>query len=250
MTDEPPTPTFAELGIDDRLLRVLKDVGYESPSPIQAETIPLLLEGKDVVGLAQTGTGKTAAFALPILGRIDPSRKDTQALVLALTRELALQVAEAFASYAAYVPGLNILPIYGGQHPSELAHGVASSEPVAECQIEDNSPLYVASRYQENTIGCGTFPAGCDCATGSSAECSGFFSIVELTSFSVVDITAPFPPNNPSDASGAFRSTLPSDDHPSCCHRLCGCLSERRDHIEVGDIGLREVHFLSEVARS
>ena len=116
MTDEPPTPTFAELGIDDRLLRVLKDVGYESPSPIQAETIPLLLEGKDVVGLAQTGTGKTAAFALPILARIDPSRKDTQALVLAPTRELALQVAEAFASYAAYVPGLNILPIYGGQN--------------------------------------------------------------------------------------------------------------------------------------
>ena len=116
MTDEPPTPTFAELGMDDRLLRVLKDVGYESPSPIQAETIPLLLEGKDVVGLAQTGTGKTAAFALPILARIDPSRKDTQALVLAPTRELALQVAEAFASYAAYVPGLNILPIYGGQN--------------------------------------------------------------------------------------------------------------------------------------
>ncbi|MBC7593361.1 MAG: DEAD/DEAH box helicase, partial [Kineosporiaceae bacterium] len=116
MTDETPTPTFAQLGIDDRLLRVLKDVGYESPSPIQAETIPLLLEGKDVVGLAQTGTGKTAAFALPILARIDPSRKDTQALVLAPTRELALQVAEAFASYAAYLPGLNILPIYGGQN--------------------------------------------------------------------------------------------------------------------------------------
>ena len=116
MTDETPDVTFAELGIDDRLLRVLSDVGYETPSPIQAATIPLLLEGKDVVGLAQTGTGKTAAFALPILGRIDPSRKDTQALVLAPTRELALQVAEAFATYASYVPGLNILPIYGGQN--------------------------------------------------------------------------------------------------------------------------------------
>ena len=116
MTDETPDVSFAELGIDDRLLRVLSDVGYETPSPIQAATIPLLLEGKDVVGLAQTGTGKTAAFALPILGRIDPSRKDTQALVLAPTRELALQVAEAFATYASYVPGLNILPIYGGQN--------------------------------------------------------------------------------------------------------------------------------------
>jgi len=116
MTDETPEVTFAELGIDDRLLRVLRDVGYETPSPIQAETIPLLLEGKDVVGLAQTGTGKTAAFALPILGRIDPSRKDTQAIVLAPTRELALQVSEAFVRYAHYIPGLNILPIYGGQN--------------------------------------------------------------------------------------------------------------------------------------
>jgi len=116
MTDETPEVTFAELGIDDRLLRVLRDVGYETPSPIQAETIPLLLEGKDVVGLAQTGTGKTAAFALPILGRIDPSRKDTQALVLAPTRELALQVSEAFVRYASNIPGLNILPIYGGQN--------------------------------------------------------------------------------------------------------------------------------------
>ena len=111
-----PEVTFAELGIDDRLLRVLRDVGYETPSPIQAETIPLLLEGKDVVGLAQTGTGKTAAFALPILARIDVSRKDTQALVLAPTRELALQVAEAFVRYGSNIPGLNILPIYGGQN--------------------------------------------------------------------------------------------------------------------------------------
>ncbi|MDQ3155666.1 MAG: DEAD/DEAH box helicase [Actinomycetota bacterium] len=116
MTEDRPEVTFVELGIDDRLLRVLRDVGYETPSPIQAETIPLLLEGKDVVGLAQTGTGKTAAFALPILGRIDPSRKDTQALVLAPTRELALQVAEAFVRYASNIPGLNILPIYGGQN--------------------------------------------------------------------------------------------------------------------------------------
>ena len=115
-TQDSPQATFAELGIDDRLLRVLQDVGYETPSPIQAETIPLLLEGKDVVGLAQTGTGKTAAFALPILGRIDTNRKDTQALVLAPTRELALQVAEAFVRYASNIPGLNILPIYGGQN--------------------------------------------------------------------------------------------------------------------------------------
>ena len=99
------TITFDELGLSDRVMKVLRDVGYESPSPIQAQTIPLLLEGSDVVGLAQTGTGKTAAFALPILSRIDPSQKTPQALVLAPTRELALQVAEAFERYATHVKG-------------------------------------------------------------------------------------------------------------------------------------------------
>ena len=107
--------TFAELGIDKRVLRALSDVGYESPSPIQAATIPALLEGRHVVGLAQTGTGKTAAFAVPILSQIDLKQKTPQALVLAPTRELALQVSEAFERYAAHLPGLHVLPIYGGQ---------------------------------------------------------------------------------------------------------------------------------------
>src|SRR3954466_7565101 len=106
---------FADLGIDKRVLRALWDVGYESPSPIQAATIPALLEGRHVVGLAQTGTGKTAAFALPVLSRIDMKQKTPQALVLAPTRELALQVSEAFERYAAHLPGLHVLPIYGGQ---------------------------------------------------------------------------------------------------------------------------------------
>ena len=108
-------PTFADLGIDKRVLRALADVGYESPSPIQAATIPALLEGRHVVGLAQTGTGKTAAFAVPILSRMDLRQKTPQALVLAPTRELALQVSEAFERYAAHLPGLHVLPIYGGQ---------------------------------------------------------------------------------------------------------------------------------------
>jgi ATP-dependent RNA helicase DeaD len=107
--------TFADLGLDDRVLRALRDVGYETPSPIQAEAIPPLLAGHDVVGLAQTGTGKTAAFALPILSRVDISVKAPQALVLAPTRELALQVSEAFERYAAHLKGLNVLPVYGGQ---------------------------------------------------------------------------------------------------------------------------------------
>jgi ATP-dependent RNA helicase DeaD len=109
------TPSFEDLGIDKRVLRGLADVGYESPSPIQAATIPALLAGRHVVGLAQTGTGKTAAFAVPILSRIELRQKAPQALVLAPTRELALQVSEAFERYAAHLPGVHVLPIYGGQ---------------------------------------------------------------------------------------------------------------------------------------
>lgn len=108
-------PTFADLGLDDAVMKALKDVGYETPSAIQAATIPPLLAGRDVVGLAQTGTGKTAAFALPILSRLDLSQKTPQALVLAPTRELALQVCEAFEKYASHLRGVHVLPVYGGQ---------------------------------------------------------------------------------------------------------------------------------------
>ncbi|MDO5535722.1 MAG: DEAD/DEAH box helicase [Propionibacteriaceae bacterium] len=126
-TDEPEGPTFADLGLDSRILKALRELGYERPSPIQAETIPALLEGRDVVGLAQTGTGKTAAFALPILERLEPRAKHVQALVLAPTRELALQVAEAFEKYATHLR-VRLLPVYGGQgygvQLSALARGV------------------------------------------------------------------------------------------------------------------------------
>ncbi|RMB58458.1 DEAD/DEAH box helicase [Tessaracoccus antarcticus] len=107
--------TFAAFGLDERLVRAVRDLGYEHPSPIQAATIPHLLAGRDVVGLAQTGTGKTAAFALPILSQLDHKQKTPQALVLAPTRELALQVCEAFESYSAKMPGVRVLPVYGGQ---------------------------------------------------------------------------------------------------------------------------------------
>ncbi len=107
--------TFSDLGLGDAVLKALRDVGYESPSAIQAATIPPLLAGNDLVGLAQTGTGKTAAFALPILDRLDLSQKTPQALVLAPTRELALQVCEAFERYAAHLRGVHVLPVYGGQ---------------------------------------------------------------------------------------------------------------------------------------
>ncbi|MGI9085873.1 MAG: DEAD/DEAH box helicase [Aeromicrobium sp.] len=108
-------PTFADLGLVPEIVDVLADLGYETPTPIQASAVPALLDGRDVVGLAQTGTGKTAAFALPILQRLDPARKHTQALVLAPTRELALQVCEAITTYAARIPGIRVLPVYGGQ---------------------------------------------------------------------------------------------------------------------------------------
>ena len=110
-----PATSFADLQIHPAVLQAVDDVGYESPSAVQAATIPAMMAGSDVVGLAQTGTGKTAAFAMPILSKIDTASTDTQALVLAPTRELALQVAEAFRRYGAHLPRINVLPIYGGQ---------------------------------------------------------------------------------------------------------------------------------------
>jgi ATP-dependent RNA helicase DeaD len=109
------TLRFADLGLPPAVMAAVDAVGYESPSPIQAATIPALLQGRDVLGQAQTGTGKTAAFALPILASVDLSQGKPQALVLAPTRELAIQVAEAFQKYAAKLPGFHVLPIYGGQ---------------------------------------------------------------------------------------------------------------------------------------
>ncbi|MFB9071815.1 DEAD/DEAH box helicase [Citricoccus parietis] len=117
---ESGVPAFADLGIDGRVLAAISDLGYENPSPIQAQTIPLLLSGRDVVGLAQTGTGKTAAFAVPALSRlaetadVNGPANTPQILVLAPTRELALQVAEAFTTYAKHIKGVTVLPVYGG----------------------------------------------------------------------------------------------------------------------------------------
>lgn len=113
-TDSNPTG-FDSLGLSDPILKALEAVGYEAPSPIQAEIIPHILAGHDVLGQAQTGTGKTAAFALPLLSMLDLKERDPQVLVLAPTRELAIQVAEAFQKYAATLRGFHVLPIYGGQ---------------------------------------------------------------------------------------------------------------------------------------
>jgi len=113
--NDSPLPAFRDLALTEPVLKAVESAGYETPSPIQAQIIPFMLDGRDVLGQAQTGTGKTAAFALPILSNIDLSQKDPQVLVLAPTRELAIQVAEAFQGYASHLKGFHVLPIYGGQ---------------------------------------------------------------------------------------------------------------------------------------
>ena len=112
-------PNFEEFGLLPEILQAVAGMGYETPSPIQRRSIPPLLEGFDLLGVAQTGTGKTAAFALPLLSRLDPSLKAVQMLCLAPTRELAIQVADAIEGFAEHIPGLRILPVYGGTGYSE-----------------------------------------------------------------------------------------------------------------------------------
>jgi len=118
MTDAAP-PSFHELKLSTPILKALEEVGYETPSPIQAQTIPHLLDGLDLLGHAPTGTGKTAAFALPLISRLDLKKRRVQIMVLAPTRELAIQVSEAFQKYASHINGFHVLPIYGGQEYSQ-----------------------------------------------------------------------------------------------------------------------------------
>ncbi|MGH8499049.1 MAG: DEAD/DEAH box helicase, partial [Methylococcales bacterium] len=113
--EAPNILSFNQLSLAESVLKALNDVGYETPSPIQAQAIPPLLAGQDVLGQAHTGTGKTAAFACPLLSRLEIDRLEPQVLVLTPTRELAIQVAEAFQRYAAHIKGFHVLPIYGGQ---------------------------------------------------------------------------------------------------------------------------------------
>src|SRR6478736_2151617 len=138
--------TFADLQIHPAVLQAVTDVGYESPSPIQAATIPPMLAGSDVVGLAQTGTGKTAAFAIPILSKIDPTSRTTQALVLAPTRELALQVAEAFSRYGAHLH-VNVLPIYGGSSYGPQLAGLKRG-----AQVVVGTPGRVIDHLEKGTL--------------------------------------------------------------------------------------------------
>ena len=145
--EAPEGLTFDQLGLDDLVLRAVRQIGYESPSPIQAATIPPLLAGRDVVGLAQTGTGKTAAFALPILSQLDLHQRTPQALVLAPTRELALQVCEAFEKYAAPLRDVRVLPVYGGQ-----AYGVQLSALRRGVHIVVGTPGRIMDHLKKGTL--------------------------------------------------------------------------------------------------
>ena len=150
MTESEDQPTFQDLGLGTAVLQALTELGYEVPSPIQVGTIPALLAGRDVVGLAQTGTGKTAAFALPILSRIDVRSTATQALVLAPTRELVLQVAEALGRYAHHLPGLHVLPVYGGQAYAPQLAGIRRG-----AQVIVGTPGRVIDHLERGTLNLG-----------------------------------------------------------------------------------------------
>ena len=145
--DTGSTQGFENLGLPSEVLSAIQKVGFETPSPIQSQTIPVLMEGRDVVGLAQTGTDKTAAFALPILARIDPSVRAPQALVLAPTRELALQVADSFQSFADHLGRLNVLPIYGGQ-----AYGIQLSGLRRGAHIVVGTPGRVIDHLEKGSL--------------------------------------------------------------------------------------------------
>ena len=144
---EKPENGFEKLGLPDEVIEAVKRVGFEQPSPIQAQTIPLLMDGRDVVGLAQTGTGKTAAFALPVLSQIDPEKRYPQALVLAPTRELALQVSDSFQSFADHIDGVSILPIYGGQ-----AYGIQLSGLRRGAQVIVGTPGRVIDHLEKGSL--------------------------------------------------------------------------------------------------
>ena len=147
MTTTTSELTFRDLNLPEELLQALEKVGYEKPTPIQAQCIPLIIEGHDLLGTAQTGTGKTAAFALPMLANINPDDKNTQLLVLAPTRELAIQVAEAFQVYASFSKKINVLPIYGGSSYDNQIRQLKRG-----AQVVVGTPGRVIDHIKKNTL--------------------------------------------------------------------------------------------------
>ena len=138
---------FDEMNLSSLLCSTLQKVGYETPTPIQSLTIPHMIQGRDVLGQARTGTGKTAAFALPLLSRIDLARRSPQVLVLTPTRELAIQVAESFKTYGAGMRGLNVLSIYGGQ-----SYGIQLTELKRGVHVVVGTPGRLMDHLQRKTL--------------------------------------------------------------------------------------------------
>lgn len=138
---------FEELNIDERILRAISDMGFEEASPIQVQAIPALMDGKDVIGQAQTGTGKTAAYSIPMLQRINPDLKKLQAVVLCPTRELAVQVAEEIRKIAKYMSDIKVLPVYGGQ---EIVKQIKSLK--SGVQIVVGTPGRVMDHMRRKTV--------------------------------------------------------------------------------------------------
>ncbi|NLC17686.1 MAG: DEAD/DEAH box helicase [Clostridiales bacterium] len=138
---------FEELDLNPAILKAIEEMGFEEMSPIQAKAIPLILEGKDVVGQAQTGTGKTAAFGIPLLMKIDPKDKSLQAIVLCPTRELAIQVAEELRKLAKFMHGIKVLPVYGGQEISKQIRSLKTG-----VQIIIGTPGRVMDHMRRKTI--------------------------------------------------------------------------------------------------
>ncbi|MFR4440128.1 MAG: DEAD/DEAH box helicase [Hungatella sp.] len=143
------TVRFDELQLDERILRAVTDMGFEAASPIQAQAIPTQLEGLDIIGQAQTGTGKTAAFGIPLLQRVDPKKKKLQAIALCPTRELAIQVAEEVRKLAKYMHGIKVLPIYGGQDIVKQIRSLKDGT-----QIIIGTPGRVMDHMRRKTIKC------------------------------------------------------------------------------------------------
>ncbi|MEE3457694.1 MAG: DEAD/DEAH box helicase, partial [Lachnospiraceae bacterium] len=138
---------FAALGLDERILRAISDMGFDAPSPIQEQAIPTEKAGRDVIGQAQTGTGKTAAFGLPLLEKIDPAVKKLQAVILCPTRELAIQVSDELHRYAKYLHGVRILPVYGGQDIVKQIRGLKDGT-----QVMVGTPGRVMDHMRRGTV--------------------------------------------------------------------------------------------------
>ena len=143
------TIRFDELGLMPQIMRGIKEMGFEEMTPIQAQAIPVVMEGRDVIGQAQTGTGKTAAFGIPLLQNVDPSQKKTQALILSPTRELAIQVAEELRNLGRYMHGIKILPVYGGQDITKQIRSLKGG-----IQIIVGTPGRVMDHLRRKTIRC------------------------------------------------------------------------------------------------